>query len=125
MRLEAFSHIIETMLTDTADVYHYVPTVGADSTTNNSREQTPSLALEPCRISFIKLDSPSNDGDAQLVMVVPKLFFSTTSDIREGDYVVVTRVLDNGKTEVYQGQLGLPSLFASHQEALMLHWGRA
>lgn len=119
MNIGSFSKFIDLLLTDKADVYHYVSAVAGDGTTANTLSTTPAFTAIPCRISFIRLEAPDSLGDSVKIRLVPKLFFQVSTDIVEGDYVVVTRLLPNGQSVVYQGHLALPSIFESHMEVLL------
>lgn len=125
MRIGGFGRFINLMLDDRADIYHYTSTTGADGTTANTVVSTPSVVDEPCRLSFIRLENPADTADSRITHMIPKLFFGISSDIREGDFVVVRRALSDGQVAVYQGQLGLPSIFETHKEVLLEVRGNA
>ena len=81
---------------------------------------TPIFNNIPCRVSFGNRESAKDtEIDFNPINFTPKLFFSLNVKLKAGDYVVVTRSIDTNETSViYEGNIGLPAVFQTHQEVL-------
>lgn len=122
MRLGDFSGIITTMFTDKMDINRYVDRPNSDETTETVLPDTPIYTDVECRISFVSEESPK-DGtvDDNPVKTNPKIFCKKTADVQAGDFITVRRLDDDGNVmATYSGQLGLPSTYITHKEALFL-----
>lgn len=127
MRLSAFSGIIASMYTDSLDVYRYASTANADKSTSVTIGSTPVHSNVPCRVSFIKVETPlDNSPDGVPIITAIKLFFATNQDISEGDFIVVRKLGTDGSIlAVFSGNVGLPSVYETHKEALIKIWEMA
>jgi len=127
MKLGGFSTILESMMTDTMNVFRYAHASATNGSTNTTLPSTPTIANAPCRISFISEESPKDAAvDSTPVMTTPKLFFKASAVLLVGDYVIVTRKTDAGDVlAVYEGQIGLPAKYVTHQEVLFVVQGSA
>lgn len=122
MKLGDFSGIITTMFTDKMDINRYVDQSNEDGTTETVLPKLPIYTDVACRISFLSEESPK-DGtvDDNPVKANPKIFCKTTADVQPGDFITVRRLDDAGNVmATYSGQIGLPSTYITHKEALFL-----
>ena len=122
MRLGDFAGIITTMFTDKMDITRYVDRTNADSTTETILPATPLYRDVDCRISFVSEESPK-DGtvDDNPVKTTPKIFCKIDADVQAGDFITVCRIDDDGNImATFSGQIGLPSIYPTHKEALFL-----
>lgn len=120
MKFTSFSKVIASTFTDEMDIYHYQNSTNASRTVATTLPSTPSKSSVPCRISFIKIESPLPDQvDATPISTTPKIFCGSDVDVREGDYVEVRRMVGNTVLRTYKGVLGLPNTFETHQEVLL------
>lgn len=122
MRLGDFSGIITTMFTDKMDITRYIEVTNSDGTTETKLPDNPLYVDVNCRISFVSEESPK-DGrvDDNPVKTTPKIFCKTTEDVQAGDYITVRRFDDDGNImATFSGQIGLPSIYPTHKEALFL-----
>lgn len=122
MRLGDFSGIITTMFTDKMDITRYIDRTNPDGTTETVMPDYPIYTDVDCRLSFISEESPKDKTvDDNPVKTNPKIFCKTTADVQAGDYITVRRLDDDGNVMViYSGQIGLPSIYITHKEALFL-----
>lgn len=67
---------------------------------------------QPCKLSFARITSTSENNDAALVIQGAKLFIAPEINISAGSKITV---IQNGKTGVYQ-QSGEPAIYSNHQE---------
>lgn len=120
MRLTSFTPIIASTFTDKMDIYHYQNSTNTSRTVATTLPSTPSKSSVPCRISFIKIESPLPDQvDGVPISTTPKLFCPVGCGIREGDYVEVRRMRNGTVIGTYKGVAGLPNIFETHQEVLL------
>lgn len=121
MKLSAFSGIIKLTFTDNLDVYRYTEIDNDDDTTDVVLSETPIHTQVPCRVSYIKMESPlENSIDGVPILTAIKLFFAITEDVIEGDFIVVRKVGTDGTIlATFSGTLGLPSVYETHKEALI------
>lgn len=122
MKLGAFSGIITTMFTDKMDITRYVERTNSDGTTETELPDIPLYTDVSCRISFVSEENPK-DGtvDDNPVKSKPKIFCKIDADVQAGDYITVHRIGDNGNVmATFSGQVGLPSIYPTHKEALFL-----
>lgn len=134
MKLSSFSKVIELTFLDKMTVYNYseyeeptvdpsddIPIDESDKTTDVVINETPYIVDKPCKLSFINLENAADTNiDSNPIMYVPKLFFSINDILKVGDYVVVKRTLDTEEVIVYEGNIGLPTVFPTHKEVLFL-----
>lgn len=122
MRLGDFSGIITTMFTDKMDINRYVDVTNSDGTTETKMPDNPLYVDVNCRISFVSEEKPNAaEVDDNPVKTTPKIFCKTTADVRAGDYITVRRLDDDGNIlATFSGQIGLPSVYLTHKEALFL-----
>ncbi|HUM41506.1 MAG TPA: hypothetical protein PKI14_00990 [Fervidobacterium sp.] len=122
MRLGDFSGIITTMFTDKMDITRYIEVTNSDGTTETKLPDNPLYVDVNCRISFVSEESPKDgEVDDNPVKITPKIFCKTTADIQAGDYITVRRFDDDGNImATFSGQIGLPSIYPTHKEALFL-----
>lgn len=120
MKLGKFSGIIKSTFTDDMDIYRYEDVTNEDDTTETKLSETPVHKEVPCRISFSADESPKdNQVDNVPIKISPKIFCGANTNIRAGDYIVVRRYNDEGAIiAIYSGNVGLPSVFITHKEAL-------
>lgn len=120
MRIAAFENIITSTFTDRMDIYHYQNSTNTSRTVATTLPSTPSKSSVPCRISFIKIESPlPQEVDGTPISTTPKIFCGVNSGIKEGDYVEVRRMKNGIVIGTYKGVLGMPNLFETHQEVLL------
>lgn len=127
MRLGSFSAIITSMFKDRMTVYRHSPSTADNGSTKITRDEVAVYTNEICKLSFLSDENPKNtDIDQTPILSTPKLFFTSTCILKAGDHVIVNRVDDdNNIIATYEGELGLPSTFVSHQEALFVLRGSA
>lgn len=120
MKLGKFSGIITSMFTDEMDIYRYEDVTNEDATTDTKLSETPVQKEVPCRISFSADENPRDvEVDNVPIRLAPKIFCSLNTNIRAGDYVILRRYNDDGYiVAIYSGNVGLPSVFSTHKEAL-------
>lgn len=84
---------------------------------NGRDEATEVLKLrnQPCRLSFSKVSSTSENSGAALVQQTVKLFIAKDVEIPSGSKLVITQ---EGKTEAYQ-MSGKPAVYSCHQEIML------
>ena len=122
MKLGAFSGIITTTFTDKMDITRYVEQENPDGTTETALPDVPLYTDVSCRISFVSEESPK-DGtvDDNPVKNTPKVFCKIDTDVQAGDYITLRRIGDDGNVlATFSGQIGLPSIYPTHKEALFL-----
>lgn len=122
MKLGAFSGIITTMFTDKMDITRYVEQENPDGTTETALPDIPLYTDVGCRISFVSEENPK-DGtvDDNPVKSTPKVFCKIDTDVQAGDYITLRRIGDDGSVmATFSGQIGLPSIYPTHKEALFL-----
>ena len=121
MNLASFDKVVAATFTDELDIYHYLNSTDTTSrTVATSLPSTPSQSSVPCRISFMKIESPlPQEVDATPISTTPKIFCAAEVDIREGDYVVARRKKLGIVIATYKGVVGLPNVFETHQEVLL------
>ena len=122
MKLGAFSGIITTMFTDKMDITRYVEQENPDGTTETALPDIPLYTDVSCRISFVSEESPK-DGtvDDNPLKNTPKVFCKIDTDVQAGDYITLRRFDDDGNImATFSGQIGLPSIYPTHKEALFL-----
>lgn len=120
MKISALSSLASLVYNDELVVYHYTKkTDGVFDDT--AKSTTPDIQKEPCHLSFSVLESPAKtQDDGTEVKQVIKVFCANNVKLKAGDYVTVTR--RDGRNKVigtYSGTLGLPAIYATHQEALL------
>ena len=122
MRLGDFSGIITTMFTDKMDITRYIEVTNPDGTTETKLPDNPLYMDVNCKISFVSEESPKDgEVDDNPVKTTPKIFCKTTADVQAGDYITVRRFDDDGNImATFSGQIGLPSIYPTHKEALFL-----
>lgn len=122
MRLDDFSGIVTTLFTDKMDIARYIDVSNSDGTTETKMSRSPVYSNVDCRISFISEESPKyGEVDNTPIKTVPKIFCKTITDIRAGDYITVYRRVDGENIlTIFSGQVGLPSVYPTHKEALFL-----
>lgn len=122
MRIGDFAGIITTMFTDSMDITRYETKESLDGTTQTILPEEPLYADVECRISFTAEESPKDGAvDENPVKTIPKVFCKIDADIKAGDFITIRRLNDDGETmSTYSGQIGLPSVYPTHKEALFL-----
>jgi len=81
----------------------------------NKRTEFDEVAVyenQPCKLSFERITSTTENNNAALVTQAAKLFISPTVSIPAGSKITVTQ---NGKTTDYE-RSGEPAVFTNHQE---------
>ena len=59
--------------------------------------------------------------DDNPVKNTPKVFCKIDTDVQAGDYITLRRIGDDGSVmATFSGQIGLPSIYPTHKEALFL-----
>ena len=120
MKLASFGKVITSTFTDEMDIYHYENSTITSRTVATTLPSTPSKSSVPCRISFIKIESPlPQEVDGVPISTTPKIFCSIDSGIMEGDYVVIRRMSSGSVIGTYKGHLGLPNILETHMEVLL------
>lgn len=119
MKLTGLGTFFTILYDDRMDIYRTSKATNDDDTTDISYQPTPLYTDIACRVSFSSDDTGTDsEVDRNPVKFNPKLFCGADVDLQAGDYVTVRRYADNGSvTQVYQGQVGRPSWYATHQEA--------
>jgi len=75
----------------------------------------------PCKLSFSTLNiNNQNETESQLAQIT-KLFLDNEIEIKPGSKLTVKR--NNLSYGVFQ-RSGLPGVFSSHQEIILVAWGR-
>lgn len=122
MKYGSLGNFYALIYDDRMDVYRHTEEKEDDGTTyTNINKGEPLYTGIPCRISFEYRDL-KNDGpmEADKISYMPKVFCKNSVDIKSGDYVIITRVSDDGKhTRVFKGHLGDSAWFSTHQEAIL------
>lgn len=67
---------------------------------------------QPCKLSFERLTTTTENSNAALITQGAKLFLSPTIEIPPGSKITVTQ---NGKTTDYE-RSGEPAIYTNHQE---------
>jgi len=67
---------------------------------------------QPCKLSFERLTTTTENSNAALITQGAKLFLSPTIEIPPGSKITVTQ---NGKTTDYE-RSGEPAIYSNHQE---------
>ena len=121
MKLAGLGKLYTILYNDRMDIFRTVKNSDDDNTTNISYDPEPLYKDIKCRLSFSSYDTASyTEVDRNPVRFNPQLFCESTVDLQAGDYVVVRRYADDGSVvKTYQGQVGMPSWYSTHQEALM------
>ena len=122
MKLGAFSGIITTTFTDKMDITRYVEQENPDGTTETALPDVPLYTDVSCRISFVSEENPKDGAvDDTPVKSIPKVFCKIDADVQAGDYITLRRIGDGGNVmATFSGQVGLPSIYPTHKEALFL-----
>lgn len=122
MKLGAFSGIITTMFTDKMEITRYVERTNSDGTTETALPDIPLYTDVSCRISFVSEENPKDGAvDDTPVKSIPKVFCKIDADVQAGDYITLRRIGDDGNVmATFSGQIGLPSIYPTHKEALFL-----
>ena len=121
MKLAGLGKLFAILYNDRMDIYRTSREENDDSTTLIAYEETPLYEDVKCRLSFSSDDSGADsEVDRNPVRFGPKLFFGPEVDVQAGDYVVVRRYADNGSVmSTYEGRTAKPSVYSTHQEALL------
>lgn len=119
--------IIEGTFTDRMDVWRYEEKTNDDETTDTELKQTAELTNRPCRISFARTDNPEDKMvDRNPLKTNILLFFKLEDALEAGDVVYLKRLDTTGQVIAqYNGTLGLPAVFTTHKEALVVVEGSA
>ena len=122
MRLGDFAGIITMMFTDKMDITRYVEQENPDGTTETALPDIPLYTDVSCRISFVSEENPKDGAvDDNPVKNTPKVFCKIDTDVQAGDYITLRRIGDDGNVlATFSGQIGLPSIYPTHKEALFL-----
>lgn len=127
MKLSRAKKLIEYTFTDLVSIKRYADSANDDSTTDTILPANYLYSDVPCRLSYIRMESPSGkEVDAVPVETAPKLFFKVEQDAIAGDFVLVKKIDDGGNVIAqYTGQIGLPAVYVTHKEALFSIKGQA
>ena len=119
MKLAGLGSLMTILYNDRMDIYRTGASDNQDGTTDISYQPEPLRTDVPCRISFASDDSAADsEVDRNPVRFNPKLFCAPDVDLQAGDFVVVRRISDNAVVaRTYEGRVGLPSWYSTHQEA--------
>ena len=119
MRMSGLGRVYTMLYDDRMDVYRTVKVEDDDYTANISYQPEPLYTDIPCRLSFSSSDTATDaDIDRTPVRYNPKVFCATAVDLQAGDYVVARRYADNESVMMeYEGVIGRPSKYPTHQEA--------
>jgi len=120
MRLASFGKIIASTFTDVMSIKRYIEQTNADGTTDSILPTQWLYTNIPCRLSFTGMERPNDSADDQVPIVLsPKIFCSVSVDIKPGDYISVNKLREDAVIlSTYLGQIGLPSIYVTHKEAL-------
>lgn len=122
MKLGSFASLITSMFTDSMSINRYEDKANADGTTETILSDTPIYTNVECRISFLYEEKPKDiTVDDNPVITSPSIFCKVETDIRAGDFITVTRYNDYGDViATYSGQVGMPSVYPTHKQALFI-----
>lgn len=121
MKLAGLGKFLGMLYDDRMDIYRTTKDTNDDATVDISYEPEPLYKDVSCRLSFSSDDTGSDsEVDRTPVKFNPKLFCSSSVDLRAGDYVAVRRYADDGSLlMVYDGTVSMPSKYSTHQEAFI------
>lgn len=114
------------LYTDTLDIYRFGEVRESDHTTTTDYPATPTHEGIPCRISKKDFDSTLlTGGDSNPTNYQMEIFCGPEVNVKKGDRIVLTKVIEGIRTIEYEGIAGLPAVYETHQEFLMSHGGDA
>lgn len=128
MKLGKIGSIFSSLMyTDRLSVYKYTTSENADGTTKTTREEVPVIADTPCRISFKSKDSSGSSNEMLNKKRVETIIFCDLGvNVDKGDKLVAKRIGDDGTVlATYEGLAGLPNVYVSHKEIVLLEVGEA
>ena len=121
MNLGKYSKYYEALYTDKMDIYSYKEiTDPVSKTTNNELSETPDMEDIPCRLSYKSMDSGIiTNGTHNNSSISAKIFAPLSILLNDGDYIKIKRTdANNIYYPVYEGTIGKPITYPTHQEAL-------
>lgn len=121
-----FSKIAQSQMTDKMSINRYVSSKAADGTTINVLPEQPLYSDIKCRVSFSGADtSDGTDTDSNPLHQRVKIFCPPEVDLQKGDFIVAQKM--NGEVVIgtYEGQSGMPMVYVTHQEAILIMTGDA
>lgn len=119
MRLAGTKSLLAMLYDDRMDVLRYIHTENPDGTTETSMQPEPVLTNVPCRVSFSNSTDDPNDVvvDENPIKYMPRIFCSPDVPLQAGDYVIVYRKDDSGRTTYsYKGNIAQPNWYSNHIE---------
>lgn len=119
MKLAGLGKLYSILYDDKMDIRRYVKHKNEDGTTQTDLDMTPIATDVPCRVSFGHDDLPTDQKvDMDKINFTPKIFCACTVDLMAGDVITARRYSDDGTIiHTYEGSVGLPSWYSTHQEA--------
>lgn len=125
MHLAGIDWFLRILYDDKMSVYRNTIVQNEDGTKETQRNIVPSLTDIPCRLSLTQgidyaLGDPDHNNARDIgvnpVDLSPRIFLSPQYVIKEGDYIVLSRMNDDGTVrETLEGYIGKPSWYTSHQ----------
>ena len=104
---------LQKLWTDTCSVTEYQKVERPNGSTGF--EDVVVLEDQPCKLSFVTLQTTSPDDGAARLAQVTKLFLDNAVEIKPGSKITVSR---GGEMFTFK-QSGLPGIFSSHQEIVL------
>lgn len=119
--VKSYKKAIEQLYDDTCSIYQ--DTLEKDPITQITSSKNNVLVYEnqKCRISYKTINSSSQTDSFNTISQEIKLFISEEIKILEGSKIVVTR---NGIETEYKAS-GMPALYPTHQEVILIAVGKA
>jgi hypothetical protein len=114
--------ILESQFKDRMDVFRYENSKNLDGTTAINVSLVPVLKAVPCKMSFRETkreDASDIQIDENPITYQPKVFCAHDVGLKAGDFITIQIIDETGKVvATYTGNLGMPSIFLTHQEVV-------
>lgn len=108
---------INSMFTDSMDVYRHTDTEDEYGAESIDIPQTPTYKNVRCRLSWSEEESPRNyNSDFTPVELPIKIFCDRSTDVVAGDHVVVRRMSGDEVLHTYKGICADSAVYESHRE---------
>jgi hypothetical protein len=124
MNLEKYTSILKQYRYDKMNIKRYTEIVNSDGSTDITMPANPTYSNVPCKISFQQIEKQNETGMTFSIDSNIKIFCATDIDLKDNDYIEITRTV-GAKTVTYKGNIGMPALFQTHQEAELTLIGHA
>jgi hypothetical protein len=128
MNLSAFSGLIALAYKDSFDVYGTVQKENANDHTKYSvRATAPTLSEQSCSISFMQKDTsdPTDSDASNPIRMQVKIICGPSINVCKGDKIVANKIESGVIIATYSGIAGLPAVYPTHQEILLIKTGDA